>query len=242
MNTSETLGVVYWNTWYRAEPSAQLKHIEKLEASMAQNGADKTLFCLSEATRNHMNGLVDSLEHAGYVTAYMATSNLKNGIQEGLCFAVRQDITAPIYTELSIGRAIANVKTRWLGHISFAGLSIFSTHTSYPRPTRQETSKITDQLEVDRRLTGYMEAQILGGDFNTVINKREVVKAAEEFGMTKLAAATRIKNTVPFGKIGFLGIELDHVFVSDRIYSKTSMDIGPKGPSNHRPLLVTTEL
>ncbi len=221
---------IYWNTWYRADPKRQINHIDYLVDYMAKQGNSQPLLCLSEATLGQDNGLVDYLSSEGYSTAFKPTSKVGKYF-EGLCFASRQPLVSVDFTELRKARAIANTKTRWIGNACLNGISTYLTHTSYPQPAETELDVIRGTIEETR------EPVLLGGDFNTLTNKKTLLGLTEELGLVKIKSDGR-QTTVPFIPGTNLGVELDHVFASHCIADDTALEIGPAGPSNHRPLLV----
>lgn len=226
----ETTGIVFWNTWYRADPEAQLRHLLSLEEELGRQGVASALFCLSEATFGEGDGLVNRLEDEGFQTAFRPTSSVRS-FEEGICFANRVDLNVMDFTALRTARAIANVKTRWVGTAAFNGFSVLSTHASYPRPNTQEVEGLVDAVD---RAEG---TAILGGDFNTVIGKGDFIRRVEESGLRKLYPSAN-KVTFPFRPFRNIGVELDHVFVAEELIDRANLSIYPNDPSSHNPLAV----
>lgn len=244
MKSPETLGVVFWNTLYRADPYDQIVHIAELERQLDETGVHNILLCLSEVTRSDSrDNLWARLRDEGYDAAFRPTSDL-GWAEEGLCLATRTDQldgdATPQFTELRRARAIANTKTRWLGHVTLSGVSVFTAHTSYPFPPKQEVRGISQAIEAEWQKTRRAVPQLLGGDFNTVL-RRNMLPEMEKIGLTKLRPATGSQATVPLGPISEIGFELDHAFISVHDMQKATLTIGSKGPSNHKPLLVTVQ-
>ena len=203
-----------------------------MEQSMTARGIGKILLCLSEATLGE-DGLVELLGQNGYDTAYRPTSTLRKGRTEGLCIASRGQVDGRVvFQDLGTRRAIANTKTRWLAEVEFEGLTVLSTHASYPTPGKQERAVISQRLE---RLQAEQSGGIvLGGDFNTLIAKRSFIDTAESSGVTKIGDG---EPTFPL--LGRFGLEIDHVFVSPDLLPTTSLEVANAGPSNHRPLVLS---
>jgi endonuclease/exonuclease/phosphatase family metal-dependent hydrolase len=248
MINPNTLGIVYWNTWYRADPQEQLQHLQQLEEQLKrQRQAAKVILCLSEATltTNSDDGLVNLIEQEGYATAHRPTSTLKPGLEECLAIASR-DIAvkdndrldregSTAFTCLTKRQGIRNFKTRWHGAIQVGenGTSDFriaTAHLSTIRPTSQE-------LERTIAIGG---SAVFGGDFNTLASKAYVEQIEQALGMVELAATNGPTATVPlipWGNSG-LGWRLDHVLVAPELEHASRLEVGYRGPSNHRPLLV----
>jgi hypothetical protein len=251
MINPNTLGIVYWNTWYHAEPRKQLEHLRTLEEQLRQRQAGSVVLCLSEATHTSRNdGLVDLLKIEGYSTAHRTTSILERGREECLAIASRD---VPLYddvngngsqgstrfTELVAKRGIRNFKRRWhaalqLGNTATAAdFKIATAHLSTIRPSNEELT----------RSVSLGNAAVYGGDFNTLVSDRYVRTVMSELDMVKLEDPS-IRATVPLFPWGRsrLGWELDHVLVAEAIADQSTLKVSDRGPSNHRPLLVTVPL
>lgn len=241
MLKSQTLGVVYWNTWYRASSIEQLNYIQQLDDQMRHLGATVVVWCLSEATeRYNGQGLVDKLEHIeGFSTAFRITDTLHNGsVAEGLCVASRDlDVSTATFQEVRQQHGVRSIKHRWLANLvvpvsSYENLEISAAHFSYPFPSNGEVAAVGE---------GSLGKKIFGGDLNTLIKRQRVLKMFCERGWMKLVDPDR-QTTVPVHRSLERGWELDHVFVSPNLIEQSELKIGNQGPSNHRPLLVTTKL
>ncbi len=220
--------IVFWNTWYRSSVEKQAEHLRSL---LPDNSSDM-LLCLSEATYGNDSGLVDKLIGKGYKTAYTHTSRVGQGLMEGLCFASLKEFDdLPTFEQISKSRAIANTKTRWLGRIVFNGISVITSHTSYPSPKSEEIESIISLVEPDLKENMPL---VLGGDFNTLINKKDFVNQIENTGLIKLGAGS-----ATCGINSIFGFELDHVFVSSNLLEKCEFNLFTRGPSNHSPLVVS---
>lgn len=227
-------GILFWNTLYRASPAEQYKHIRTMEQSMTAQGIGKILLCLSEATSG-VDGLVELLDRNGYDTAYRPTSTLNNGLTEGLCIASRDQVDKPVaFHDLGTRRAIANTKTRWLAEVEFEGVSVLSTHASYPTPGKQERAVISQRL--DQLQSEKSSGIVIGGDFNTLIAKRSFIDTVEASGVTKIGDGV---STFPL--VGRFGLEIDHVFVSPDLLQASTLEVANAGPSNHRPLTLSVK-
>lgn len=246
---TQKLGIIYWNTWYRADPKKQIRHLTELEMAMADRGIDRTLLCLSEVSREipgdrgSRQGLLEQLDTAGYKTWYEPISTVRDRrVQEGLCIATRNivDIEYLCSTHLRRQRGIASVKDRQVTGVEVehrgSPLQVYLAHLSYLSPAKKERNGLVDRLIQDGPRDGEPVRQIVGGDFNTVTSRR-IIEDLEAFAMTKLTDGSRFSRaTVPLGRLSFVGMELDHVLVGDGV--RASMQIGDRGPSNHTPLLV----
>ncbi len=241
MLKSQTLGVVYWNTWYRASSGEQLNHMQELDDQIRCLGADAVVWCLSEATMQHDGqGLADKLEFSeGYNTVFRTTDTLHNGsVTEGLCVASRDlDVLTTTFQEVRQQRGVRSIKHRWLASLvvpiaNNENLEIRVAHFSYPFPSNDEVAAVGECR---------MDKKIFGGDLNTLIKRRHVLKMFCEKGWIKLIDPDH-KTTVPVHRSLEQGWELDHVFVSPDLVEQSELKIGEQGPSNHRPLLVTTKL
>lgn len=240
MTTPETgpAGVVFWNTWYRAGADDQLEHLEWVEERLLERGIGNMLLCLSEATyHTEGGGLINKLRKSGFDTDWRSTSDLRDGREEALCFAKRGQLQPVEFVQLNQVRGISNQKTRWLGATSLAGTRIFSAHTSYPWPRKKELDGIARQLSADR-LT-HNEGFVVGGDFNTVVDKQVLFDAFRGLGLLKVYDANNHHRTIRWAPPGLN--ELDHAFVSEDLQQRTTLDILPRGPSNHHPLVLTLE-
>lgn len=229
--------VVFWNTWYRADPGKQLDYITELRGCLESEGFANPTFCLSEVTSGAAGGLLELLQQDGFSTSYRPTSTIKD-FGEGLCFAQAGPINEADFTCMGTARAIANTKTRWLGKIDAGSDQIFSTHASYPHPTSEEQALIQDAVRLGQGSLDLGGVQVLGGDFNTVVGKSRFIDKIEAAGLRKVRAEGRVKNTVTLGSAHVIGVELDHVFVSADTKRDASLEVLPKGPSNHAALLL----
>lgn len=241
--------MVYWNTWYRAEPAKQLEHIERLDEQLRNYGAQVVVLCLSEVTatgRAKKPGLFEHLQEADFNPFYTTVSHIKKRpkVHEGLVVASRDtnfasaamlyDIDVPLREQ----RAIKNMKLRQATRVHLPDVDIIGAHLSYPKPDEEEIRGILDLVHhTPCHESAKTHAKVVGGDFNTVVSK-EIVDRFETEGLVKLRDPEHTVTCAlrPGSKYGF---ELDHVFVTENIATQAQLVVGDQGPSNHNPLLVT---
>lgn len=237
MYNAETIGIVFWNTWYRADAQKQVDHINRLDDGMRQLGAHAVLFCLSEvsSTDGHQEGgLLGRLSGEGFGTRYTPVSYVRDKkLHEGLAMASRDKVNFDSFTvtPLDEQRGIASRKMRQAVSMEYAGFEVVSAHLSYPRPTHRETEGLQALVRGGN--------QVFGGDFNTLVSKKVVSELGHK-GLVELYDKAQ-RATVPLHRNSKWGFALDHVLTSPGIAAGARLKVGDAGPSNHRPLLVTIQ-
>lgn len=243
------LGIVFWNTLYRASPQRQLSHIMLLGSQLEAEGADEIVFCLSEVTQSKSGGndLSGTLKNSGFKIWYEPVGEPKgSNYTEGLCIASPQDASTGIEylgsDILGVHKAISGNKQRRVQRVALqlgqSTMEICSVTMSYLAPPKAERHELTRLMQADNEIN--QRKIIVGGDFNTVLSKRVIKDLAAE-GFTELRD-TKTRATVPV-LCTKMGSRLDHVLNSPAVSRdhNVSMKVGEKGPSNHAPLLVMVE-
>lgn len=237
MSTTEAASIVFWNTWYRAEPSKQMDHIKMLDNSLRQLGAATVLFCLSEVSSvdgSQGGGLLGHLNAQDFGVRYTPVSYVRDKkLYEGLAMTSRDDLDFDSFEVFGLGeqRGIASRKSRQAVRMNYGNLEVISAHASYPRPTHQEIEGLKGLVRHGN--------QLFGGDFNTLISKNIVHELCHS-GLVELRDKER-RTTVPLHRNSKFGFALDHVLASPGVAATTTLEIGHTGPSNHRPLLATIQ-
>lgn len=236
MNSTETKGLVFWNTWYRASAEEQMEHVERLDERMRSLGAQTVLFCLSEVSSADgiaEGGLLGQLGENGFQSRYTPVSYVRDKkLHEGLSMTSRDELDFDTFAIYSLGqqRGIASRKQRQAVRMNYGAIEVVSAHLSYPRPRAIEIDGLRSMIRGGN--------QVFGGDFNTLISKSVVTKLGYD-GLVPLEAHNhRATVPVPGGRLGFT---LDHVLISQGMLASARLEVGEAGPSNHRPLLVAIE-
>lgn len=244
----ENLGIIYWNTLYRSAPEDQLAHIDMLERQLHLQGAMATVACLSEVTTRD-DGLISTLSGAGRaVLSYGSGRSYgaavrREAFDEALAIS-SQDVeinpVSAVATTVRMQRGFGGVKHRALLGITVplvgVKLGVLMTHLAYPRPSKREKQRLFDEIDTYRDATG-LDELVIGGDMNTVLGDSIVDEFATR-GFIKLRHSER-KTTFPILKASSMGWELDHVFVTEGLADRATLEVAAPGPSNHCAMLVT---
>lgn len=249
MSIEAPLGVIGWNVRCNADPSAQYTHLQRLEDRLRAGGAIQVLLCLSEVTTSLNSSLLpkasgqtlaELMQQEGYEMASRPTTYFRDGARsENLVIASRdpalaEPVKATSFQETVLQKAHWFKSDNWInryrfherrvGSLAVGDLEIHTTHASFHSPGRSERQAILARAgEVTKT-----NEKILIGDLN----------CAFKFFITEALARGWQKLVDPVRKATWWGWELDHAFTTPALSPRSELEIGKRGPSDHKPLLV----
>jgi endonuclease/exonuclease/phosphatase family metal-dependent hydrolase len=238
-----TLQVLHWNVWYRADPHKIGEHLLKLTE---EYGVPDVL-CLQEVTSSTLSVAADVIRARSI--SYVETRRHKGGKGEGQAMLSPDLFANPLAdTEivmlsqggrapfkggkeskrvLRVARVVApNGQTVHVGNV----------HTSY----RTATNGAVRQQEVASlaQLAEGREQFVLTGDFNAPGNSRMVRTLGNLMVQHRVETPTWTSCHFDLGR-GLLTRTIDHVFATKDL--DVHVQSLPAGPSDHTPLLVNIE-